>query len=112
MTLFIQDSPWDYLMYYPLIKELERKKSHWRILNLHDKSMSDLIVGLSTGDVSSVVIWGGLGAKANGYAYVEGYGSQDLPPRRRPAPSVLRPRPLTEFNSTRNVIPSMVEFGV
>lgn len=45
-------------MYYPLIKELERKKSHWRILNLHDKSMSDLIVGLSTGDVSSVVIWG------------------------------------------------------
>lgn len=58
MTLFIQDSPWDYLMYYPLIRELERKKQDWKLLDVTGKSISDLIVGLSAGDIESVVIWG------------------------------------------------------
>lgn len=59
MTLFIQDSPWDYLMYYPLLRELDRKKQNWKLLDVTDKSMSDLIAGLSTGDIESVVVWGG-----------------------------------------------------
>lgn len=60
MVCFIQDSPLDYLIYYPIIKHLEEKKKEYIVYDTAGKSTVDMIHFLSQhNDISSVVNYGG-----------------------------------------------------
>lgn len=60
MVCFIQDSPLDYLIYYPIIKYLEDKKKEYIVYDTAGKSTVDMIHFLSQhNDISSVVNYGG-----------------------------------------------------
>lgn len=61
MICFIQESLYDYLMYYPIIKELENKHIQYSILNLsQQKTATDIFLYLSTikTPITSTVIYG------------------------------------------------------
>ena len=60
MVCFIQGSPLDYLIYYPIIKHLEDKKKEYIVYDTAGKSTVDMIHFLSQhSDISSVVNYGG-----------------------------------------------------
>lgn len=60
MTCFLQESPLDMILYYPLIKNLEDKKKEYIVYDTVGKSTIDMIHFLSQhNDISSVVNYGG-----------------------------------------------------
>ena len=60
MICFIQESPLDYLIYYPIIKNLQDHKKDYIVYDTDGKSTVDMIHFLSQhGDISSVISYGG-----------------------------------------------------
>lgn len=77
MTIFLQDSPEDYLMYYPIMKELDRKKKKYELIDLSNGSMN-LIMFLSNHEVKSAVVAGYSPAKITAVLLLRESGIQTL----------------------------------
>lgn len=59
MTCFLQESPLDMILYYPLIKHLEEKKKEYTIYNVSNKSIIDTIHFFSQHpNIKSIVNYG------------------------------------------------------
>ena len=59
MTCFIQESPLDFLLYYPIIKILEERKLEYVVYDAKNKSIVDTIQFFSQNPPSRVINYGG-----------------------------------------------------